>query len=175
MLLALGVFILLQTRGSDVIMRFAGVAFTREALGAAGEAMLRLLAVAVASMLFTLIVPLSHAIDGLRRLRVPAGVVAVAWMTERALVLLRAELRRVMDGVRARSAALAFPRRVLLGARIGGSFLVRAVGRSERMADAMTARGFDGRIPMLPGARWDRRDTAVAASCLTVIVLAVLL
>jgi cobalt/nickel transport system permease protein len=174
MLLALGLLVLLRTEGRDIAFRLAGMDVTREALLAAGDTVLRLLLVAVASLCFTLLVPLSHLVYGLRRLRLPRSVVSVTWMTERFLVLLSGDLRRMMDGVRARSAALAFPRRVLLGARIGGSFLVRAVGRSERIADAMLARGFDGEIPLHPTACWSLRDTAVTLSCLTVIILSLL-
>lgn len=175
MLLAFGVIVLLRAPGEEVIFSLPGVAITREAVTAAGSTTLRLLAIAAASMLFTLLVPLSHAVDGMRRMHVPRTVVAVAWMTERFLAMLTSDLRRTMDGVRARSAALAFPRRVLVGTRITGSFLLRAVSRSERLADAMTARGFDGSIPSLPGARWIRRDSFVALGCLAVILLGVLL
>lgn len=175
MLLAFGVIVLLRAPGENALFRLPGVTITREAVAAAGWITFRLLVVATASMLFTLLVPLSHAVDGMRRLRVPRTVVSVAWMTERFLAMLTSDLRRTMDGVRARSAALAFPRRVLVGTRITGSFLLRAVSRSERLADAMTARGFDGSIPSLPGARWIRRDSFVALGCLAVILLGVLL
>ena len=112
-------------------------------------------------------------IAGMGRLRLAHTVVSVAWMTERFLALLTTDLRRTMDGVRARSAALSFPRRVLLGSRFAASYLLRAVSRSEHLADAMTARGFDGRIPALPGARWDVRDTFAASGSIVVILLAV--
>lgn len=173
MLLALGLLVLLRTPGDTMLLRIAGIDITREALSAAGWTVLRLLVIAAASMLFTLLVPLSHAVDGMRRLRLPHTVVSVAWMTERFLALLTTDLRRTMDGVRARSAALSFPRRVLLGSRFAASYLLRAVSRSEHLADAMTARGFDGRIPALPGARWDVRDTFAASGSIVAILLAV--
>jgi cobalt/nickel transport system permease protein len=175
MLAALGLLVLLRTDGRDVLFRFAGLDLTREALAAAGDTVLRLLLIACASLLFTLLVPLSHAVHGLRRLRLPHSVIAVAWLTERFLMLLTSDLKRMSDGIRARSAALSLSRRVLLGARISGSFLVRAVGRSERLADAMTARGFDGRIPLSPDARWTPRDSAVGLAALSTIILALLL
>ena len=175
MLAALGLLVVQRTDGRDILFRFAGLDLTREALAAAGGTVLRLLLIACASLLFTLLVPLSHAVHGLRRLHLPHSVISVAWLTERLLMLLTSDLKRLMDGVRARSAALSPPRRVLLGARFSGSFLVRAVGRSERLADAMTARGFDGRIPVLPDARWTPRDSFVGLAALFTIILALLL
>jgi cobalt/nickel transport system permease protein len=175
MLLAVGILVLLRTEGRDVLVRFAGIDLTREALAAAGGTVLRLLLIACASLIFTLLVPLSHAVHGLRRLRLPHSVISVVWLTERLLTLLTSDLKRLMDGVRARSASMSLPRRVLLGARISGSFLVRAVGRSERLADAMTARGFDGRIPVFSAATWTQRDSAVGLASLSVIILALVL
>ncbi|MBR9974274.1 MAG: hypothetical protein KFF77_01715 [Bacteroidetes bacterium] len=175
MLLALGVLVLLRAPGEEVMFRLAGIRITQEALTTAGWTTIRLLAIATASMLFTLLVPLSHVVDGMRRVRIPHPVVSVTWMTERFLAILTSDLRRTMDGVRARSAALALPRRVLLGTRIAASFLLRAVARSEYLADAMTARGFDGRIPILPGARWMRRDSFIASACLVVFIVAIVL
>ena len=175
MLLAFGIIVLLGTKGGTVQFRVAGFEVTYEALAAAIDAMLRLLLVATASLIFTLLVPLSHAIAGLRALRIPSVVIAVAWLTERFLSLLAADLRGLMDGVRVRSAALRLPRRVMLATRISASFLVRAVGRSERMADAMIARGFDGTIPRCTDARWTFRDSAAGIGAIAVIAAAIMI
>lgn len=170
MLFALALFLALRVDGSDVLFTLAGVTVTQEALASAGDAMLRLFCIASASILFTLLVPMPHAVDGMRRLHLPDRVISVAWLTERFLALLGAELARVTDGVRARSARMSLPRRVLLAARLSGSFLLRAVGRSERLADAMTARGFDGRIPPHVSARWSPRDSITAIAALGAIL-----
>ncbi|MBR9978939.1 MAG: hypothetical protein KFH87_12710 [Bacteroidetes bacterium] len=174
MLLVLGVFIALRAEGDEILFRMLGVPVTTEALTTAGTTVVRLLAVACASLLFTLLVPMSHIVAGLRALRLPQAMIAVTWLTERFLVLLAADARRLMEGVRARSAALPLPRRIIVASRISGTFLVRAVSRSERMADAMTARHFDGRIPLHPTQRWVVRDTVSVVLTLVVIFFALL-
>lgn len=174
MLLALGVFIALRAEGGTPLFHIPGRAVTVEGLTLAGTTVLRLLAVACASLLFTLLVPMAHIVAGLRALRLPPAMIAVTWLTERFLVLLAADARHLMEGVRARSAALPLPRRILVASRISGTFLVRAVSRSEHMADAMTARHFDGRIPPHPSQRWTLRDTLSGVLALAVILFALL-
>ena len=171
MTLAIGAAVALQSPGEQVLWRIIGIEITREGLAAGGVVALRLLLVAAASLLFTLLVPISDAVAALRQFRLPSTVIAVAWLTDRFLTLLAADARRMMQSVQARSAALSLPRRISVGSRVSGTFLVRAVGRSDTLADAMTARGFDGRIPALRLLRWQRRDTVIAAAGLALLLL----
>ena len=171
MTLAIGAVVALQSPGEQVLWRIIGIEITREGCTAGGLAALRLLLVAAASLLFTLLVSISDVVAALRQLRMPSTVVAVAWLTDRFLTLLAADARRMMESVQARSAALSLPRRIGVSTRVSSTFLVRAVGRSDTLADAMTARGFDGRIPVLRRLRWQRRDTAIAAVGLSLLLL----
>lgn len=171
MTFAIGAAVALQSPGEHVLWRIIGVDITREGLTAGGVVALRLLLVAAASLLFTLLVPISDAVAALRQLRLPSTVIAVAWLTDRFLTLLAADARRMMESVQARSAALSLPRRISVGSRVSGTFLVRAVGRSDTLADAMTARGFDGRIPALRRLQWNTRDTVITAAALALLLL----
>ncbi|GEM_PF-620235 len=171
MTLAIGIAVALQSPGEQLLWRIIGIEITREGVTAGGVVALRLLLVAASSLLFTLLVPISDAVAALRQLLVPSTVVAVAWLTDRFLTLLAADARRMMESVQARSAALSLPRRISLSTRVSGTFLVRAVGRSDTLADAMTARGFDGRIPALRILRWRRRDTVISAAGLALLFL----
>ncbi|MBN1447303.1 MAG: energy-coupling factor transporter transmembrane protein EcfT [Bacteroidetes bacterium] len=164
MVVMIALLVLLRAPAGERLCTVFGMDITRGALETAFLVGLRLLLVAAASMLFTLLVSIGDAVTALQRLRVPATLVAVAWLTERFLALLTADARRMMEAVHARSAALSFPRRVTVTTRVAGTFLLRAVGRSERLADAMTARGFDGRVPSLRQLRWTVRDTIITAT-----------
>ncbi|MBE0643853.1 MAG: hypothetical protein IH600_07210 [Bacteroidetes bacterium] len=175
MALGVGVLVYLSTNGGDVLFRFAGISVSQEALTAAGEMVFRLLSIAAISILFSLLVPMAHVVSGLRSLRVPAGLIAVAWLTERFLALLSGDARRMLDGVRARSGRLPFPRRILLAARLSLTFLIRSVDRSERMADALTARGFTGHVPLAPGVKWTRSDSIITLLSVLLITLTVAL
>ena len=161
MVVAIMLLMLLRAAEGERFFAVAGLDIARDGLETAVLLGLRLLLVAAASMLFTLLVSIGDAVTALQRLRVPATVIAVTWLTERFLTLLTGDAQRMMEAVQARSAALSFPRRVTVTTRVAGTFLLRAVGRSERLADAMIARAFDGRVPPLRALRWTVQDTCI--------------
>jgi cobalt/nickel transport system permease protein len=172
MLLALGVIVLLRSAHGTIYWSVAGVALSHEGFVAAGTVIARLLLIGAASLLFITVIPLPRIVAALQWMRLPRTFIAVAWLTERLLALLSADAHRMLESVRARSAALPLPRRILVAARVSGTFLLRAVGRSERLADALSARGFDGRVPTLQRLCWTARDSGfVLLSTCTITLL----
>ena len=172
MLLALGLIILLRSDGENVLWTVGGVSLSREAFVVAGLLLTRLLLIATASLLFIAVIPLSHIVAAMRWMHIPRTVISVAWLTERFLTLLSLDGRRMLESVRARSAALPLHSRVLVAARLSGTFLVRAVGRSERLADALSARGYIGTVPTLQHLRWTQSDSLfiLIVTCLLILL-----
>jgi cobalt/nickel transport system permease protein len=145
-----------------------------DALALSSVAVARMLLIASASLLFGLSVPMQQLAAALRALRVPDPVVSVLWMSERLFYLLVSDARRMLETVRARSVGLSVRLRIRTVSRMSSAFLVRAVSRSDRMADALLARGFDGRVPTIHALRWCVRDTlacCVAAALLSLTVM----
>ncbi|MCA2965391.1 MAG: hypothetical protein INH40_15920 [Acidobacteriaceae bacterium] len=104
--------------------------------------------------------PVPELVAGLERLRAPAVLVATASFTYRYGQLLEEEWGR-MDRARVSRGGR--------GAGWGdwgprlGVLLVRSWDRSERVASAMMARGFAGRLPGGEGRRWGLGDYCFAA------------
>lgn len=93
---------------------------------------------------------------GMRALRVPRILVAVAGFLYRYLFVLADEARRMMQAREARSAVPVGRqggRTVLWRARVtgamAGTLFLRAYERSERIWNAMVARGYDGEVRVL--------------------------
>jgi cobalt/nickel transport system permease protein len=114
----------------------------------------------------------------LRWLRVPSVLVAVAGFLYRYLFVLADEAQRMM---RARDARSGSPsgrggRSVLWRAHVtggmAGSLFIRSYERSERIYDAMVARGYDGEVRALEQPALTRADlTAGIAAVLALLVL----
>jgi cobalt/nickel transport system permease protein len=164
MLLFFTAFVAFRAASGAELLSVAGLTLTHGGLSTAAELGLRLLLLAAASLLFSLRVPLQQSVAALDSLRLPQRVIAILWLTERILVLLADDFRNMLDCLRARAGTLTRPARLRAAAHISGTFLLRAVGRSERLADAMSARGFTGRVPVLRTPRWRTRDTALCAA-----------
>ena len=105
------------------------------------------------------------ALEGLRRLRAPALLVAIAGVTWRYVFVLCDELARMRTALAARGHR---PRHLLQAAAIGRlatALFLRAHARGERVHVAMAARGWTGAPAARrgPGARRARTSLFVAA------------
>jgi cobalt/nickel transport system permease protein len=95
-----------------------------------------------------------HLLVGLRRLRLPEQLVAIAGFMLRYLDVVTAELGRMGVAMRSRGCDPRSPRQWPLLARTLGSLFVRTYERGERVHLAMLSRGYDGTMPDLrPDAR----------------------
>ena len=111
--------------------------------------------------------PVPELVAGLQRLRVPPVLVVTASFTYRYAQLLEQEWGRMDRARLSRSGRT--PRQVAWGPRLAALF-VRSWDRGERVAAAMTARGFTGRLPVGPAQALRAGDYAFAAGLLLLVL-----
>jgi cobalt/nickel transport system permease protein len=109
--------------------------------------------------------------EGLRRLAVPRALVSQLMLTYRYLFVLTGEAGRLL-----RAHSLRAPESHRPSARIAGillgQLLLRALGRAERIHQAMRCRGFQGRLPIRRPWRLRGRDAAFLGATLLLLVVA---
>lgn len=103
------------------------------------------------ALLLTYTTPFHDLLDALRELRAPRVVVAIVGFMYRYLAVIGSEAQRMLRARAARSAVAADGRggggiawRARVTGHMVGSLFLRSYERSERIYDAMLARGFDG-------------------------------
>jgi cobalt/nickel transport system permease protein len=137
----------------------AGLAIFGAAAGKAGVG-------TVSAVLLAATTTVPAALDGLRRLRAPALLVAIAGVTWRYAFVLAAEVARMRTALAARGHR---PRHLLdAGAtgRLATALFLRAHARGERVHTAMAARGWTGAPPRVAPSRLARADVAFPAALL---------
>ena len=153
---------------------FAGFALAAPfAPGQTVSVVLRGFAASAALVAVSTVVPWTRAVGALQALRAPRSLIAFLAIVARHLVTLRDEaeqLRRTMllrgafvPGTRLRSI------KVLLG-----RLMPLALARADRVADALTLRGFEGRLPAVAPWRPSWRDVPVVLGALAVAGVAVI-
>ncbi len=108
--------------------------------------------------------------QALAGLGVPERLTHLLLLTVRQIELVGEEYQRLRQAMRARAFVARADRHGWnsLG-WLMGMLLVRSLGRSRRLSDAMRCRGFDGRLRLLYlGTDWRRGDTLALASALTI-------
>jgi cobalt/nickel transport system permease protein len=156
------------TVAGEPLLRLGGLTASGEGVRLALIILLR--ANAVLLMLLALLGTLESARLGyaLARLGVPERLTHLLLLTVRQIQLVGDEYQRLRQAMRARAFVARADRHGWnsLG-WLMGMLLVRSLGRSRRLLDAMRCRGFDGRLRLLhPGPDWRRGDTAVLTSAL---------
>lgn len=103
--------------------------------------------------------PVHHTLAAAHRLKVPGLLVLVTLLAYRYAFLLADELRRLRVALRVRGfRARADRHGYRTAGHVVGAVLVRGADRADRVAEAMRARGFDGRFHTLTAFRttiWD--------------------
>ena len=129
----------------------------------------RLSAVACLGALLVHSTGLPRLLEAASALPVPRLLVRVAHFAHRFTVVLTAELRRLRIALHARGFRMRTSAHChrTLGAVVGGS-IVRSEARAERVAQAMTCRGFRGDLPLLTPFRTTPRDVVLACGFLLV-------
>ena len=102
---------------------------------------------------------------GLERLGLPRAFAVQLLFLHRYLFVIADEGGRMRCGWALRSAGGRAPSLTVYGSLLG-HLLLRALARAERIYGAMLARGFDGEIRTLRGARWRARDGLFVAGWL---------
>lgn len=152
-----------------------GVTLSREGLWATWNVVAKASLGATASITLAATTELPDIIKGMRRLRVPAPVTAIASFMIRYLELIAAELRRMRVAMTSRGYDPRWLSQARPIATAAGALFVRSYERGERVHDAMLARGFDGSLPDLdppetPVATWAR---ALSAPIVSIVLAAV--
>jgi cobalt/nickel transport system permease protein len=111
---------------------------------------LRAVLIALCALAYTWTTPFAETVAAMAWFRGPGVMVAIAALACRFLSVLGAEATSMARAYAARRPPPGVARAVVVGARLSGSLALRAYLRSERIADAMVARGYDGTFRVLP-------------------------
>ena len=135
-----------------------------------------------AAILLVAITPFPDLLWGLRALRVPATLVAIVSFAYRYLFVLSDEALRLMQARAARSAVIDGRRgggsllwRGKVTGRMVGSLMLRSMERSERIYNAMVARGYQGQTRVLKRPHMGRQDYVALVVSISFFVVIVLL
>ena len=113
----------------------------------------------LAVVLLTATTPFPRLLDGLRALRVPGVLLHVLSFAYRYLLLLADEGMRLSRAYAARAVGPRHLRQIQPFGQLLGHFFLRTYDRSERIYQAMLARGFDGQFRALAPPRWSWTET----------------
>lgn len=113
--------------------------------------------------------PFDELLRALRAVRLPDAVTTSLGLAYRFLYILNDEVERMRRAARSRNAArgAASGRRLILG--IAGAALRRSFDRSERLHQAMLARGFTGEMPALEPPTGEGRPVLEIAALLALV------
>ena len=125
--------------------------------------------------------PFPELLWGLRALHVPATLVAIVGFAYRYLFVLSDEALRMMQARAARSAVVVGRRgggsllwRGKVTGRMVGNLMLRSLDRSERIYNAMAARGYQGQMRVLNPPQMGRQDYSVLFVSIVLFVVIVL-
>jgi cobalt/nickel transport system permease protein len=134
-----------------------------------------------AAILLVAITPFQDLLWGLRALHVPATLVTIVSFAYRYLFVLSDEALRLMQARTARSAVVDGRRaggpllwRGKVTGRMVGSLMLRSMERSERIYNAMVARGYQGQIQVLNPPHMGWHDFFILAVSLTIFLVIVI-
>lgn len=133
--------------GSGPAIEVLGVAVAADGLLAAWNIIAKATLGVGASVLLVSTTEVSHILAGLRRLRMPAVMVAIAGFMIRYLEVIGDEVRRMRVAMTARGYAPTWLGQTRALATAGGALFIRSYERGERVHQAMLARGFTGTMP----------------------------
>jgi cobalt/nickel transport system permease protein len=135
-----------------------------------------------AAILLVAITSFPDLLWGLRALHVPATLVAIVSFAYRYLFVLSDEALRLMQARAARSAVVDGRRsggsllwRGKVTGRMVGGLMLRSMERSERIYNAMLARGYQGQVRILDRPHLERQDHLALGFSMLLFVLIVLL
>jgi cobalt/nickel transport system permease protein len=150
----------------------AGLSLSVEGLWGAWNIFAKATLGAATLMLLASTTPITSILHGLRRLRVPSVVVAIASFMIRYADVIASEMRRMKVGRQSRG----YEPRVLWQARAlassAGTLFIRSYERGERVHLAMMSRGYSGAMPELTEVDAAPSDwlTALAVPALAAVV-----
>jgi cobalt/nickel transport system permease protein len=132
-----------------------------------------------ASILLTATTTVPDILAGLDRLRVPRLITSIAGFMVRYLDVIAGEMHRMRMAMLSRGHDPRWFWQAKAYVSSAGALFIRSYERGERVYFAMTARGFDGRVPVLNGGAatvgdWSRALVVPAVALVTMVVAVVL-
>lgn len=158
---------------TEVDVGFWSVSLSVDGLWACWGILIRAVVGATAAIVVTATTPVAEVLVALRRLRVPAVMVAIVAVMLRYLEVVTAQVGRMRRAMVARGHDPRWLWQVRPVAASAGALFVRTYERGERVHLAMVARGFDGTVPPLPGPTSTAAPTAGAWAAVPATVAAV--
>lgn len=153
------------------------------------EGTIRLLSIVVKSWLslqmaiiLVAVTPFPAILWALRALRLPPPLIAIVSLMYRYLFVLVDEAARLLRARAARSATAEGARsggslvwRGQVAGRMAGSLMLRSFERSERIYNAMVARGYQGQLLSLTHSHFAARDLIVGGATVAILLIILLL
>jgi cobalt/nickel transport system permease protein len=143
--------------GAEPRMEVGPFSFSEPGLVAAWNVLAKATLGAGASVLLVATTETPALLAGLRRLRVPGAITAIASFMIRYLEVIAGELSRTRISMAARGYKASWVAQLRPLGVAAGAIFIRAFERGERVHQAMLARGFRGDMPVLEppgGTRW---------------------
>ncbi|MGB5833300.1 MAG: energy-coupling factor transporter transmembrane component T, partial [Thiohalocapsa sp.] len=154
-------FTLPFTVAGDPLFHLGSLAASTQGLELALAILLRANAVLLVTLALLGTLEPARLAQALARLGVPENFVHLLLLTLRQIQLTGDEYARLRQAMRARAFVPRSNRHTWNSVGwLMGMLLVRSLGRSRRVLDAMRCRGFDGRLRLLDDFRWHGIDTA---------------
>ena len=135
---------------------------------------LRLILISVAAIILTASTPPTELLAAMRWFRAPWTIITILMLTSRYLNVMEDETRRSSRAWRSRLVGGSIYRHAVSLGMVAVTLARRAVERSDRIALAMVARGFEGRLPVPPLPRLRMGDVVACALFITALVGAAL-
>lgn len=148
--------------GTGPVVELVGVSLSREGLWGAWNILAKATLGVGASVLLVATTEVPHLLRGLDRLRAPRVLIAIGGFMVRYLDVIAGELRRMRTAMAARGYQPRWFGQIRALASAGGALFIRSYERGERVYQAMTARGYTGRMPDLGATRARAAEWAMA-------------
>ena len=114
-------------------------------------------------------------INGFRQIRLPGWLIAILFLLQRFVVLLKIEFVRTVHAFQSRYVQLSFSRKLRAAGNITGTFIFRVLERSEQNYLSLAGRGFSNQLfsvrKSAKGSHWRYPDTFVVIFSLMIILI----
>jgi cobalt/nickel transport system permease protein len=125
------------------------------------EINIKFIMILVCTTIFSLTTSPRQIVAGMESLGLADWIIAIYFLMQRYMVILKAEILRQFNAFRSRYIYLKPVPRLKYFSRLVTIFSVRTFGRSERLYQTMLSRGFNGQIYSMIEQRWAARDSLI--------------
>ncbi len=125
------------------------------------EINIKFIMILICTTIFSLTTSPQQIVSGMESLGLASWIIAVFFLMQRYMVILKAELQRQVNAFRSRYIYLKPVQRIKYFSRLLTIFSVRTFGRSERLYQTMLSRGFTGQIYSVVRQSWTVRDSLI--------------